>query len=203
MSYLKDLGIINRESKSSTYKVFEQAIPKPVFEEIQSEKPSDYVKKCWSLYNECDAKGDGSLNGNIFELIIYTLLYKENIAPFYVQAEMTFVPNVTYDIIIYNKATPVSLSLKVSLRERYKQADLEAVALKYVHRKAKTFLLTMNEDEANVQSRKLAEGNMLGLDRIIYCGSSDLDTLIEELKKIKFKESDSVQVVSGRLIKKG
>ena len=44
MSYLKDLGIINRESKSSTYKVFEQAIPKPVFEEIQSEKHSPDIR---------------------------------------------------------------------------------------------------------------------------------------------------------------
>lgn len=201
MSYLMDLGIIKKENDSS--KAFEKAISKQTFKNIQSKKPSDYVQKCWSLYNDCAIKKNGALNGKVFELVIYTLLYKESIAPFYVQASMTFVPNVEYDVIIYNKVTPVSLSLKASLRERYKQADLEAVALKYVHRKAKAYLLTMNEDEAKVQTKNLAEGKMLGLDRIIYCASTDLDNLIEELKKTEFKESDSFHVVTGRLIKKG
>jgi len=201
MSYLKKLGIIKNETKAS--EAFENAISESLFEKLQSQSPSAYVNACWLRYSRNAADGNGALNGNVFELIIYTLLYKEGVAPFYVQASMTFVPNVEYDVIIYNKVTPVSLSLKVSLRERYKQADLEAVALKYVHRKAKAYLLTMNEDEAKVQTRNLADGKMLGLDKIIYCGSSDLDDLIKELKKLEFTESDSVQVVTGRLIKKG
>jgi hypothetical protein len=52
---------------------------------------------------------------------------------------------------------PICISAKTSLRERYKQADFEAIALKYVHRKALSFLVTLEENEAkSVKAKKLS-----------------------------------------------
>ncbi|MDE7137830.1 MAG: hypothetical protein K2O29_05155 [Ruminococcus sp.] len=43
-------------------------------------------------------------------------------------------PNVDFDIILYTQEQyPIALSLKTSVRERYKQADLEGVALKNMY----------------------------------------------------------------------
>ena len=116
------------------------------------------------------------------------------------QAQVAFVPNVNFDALLYCQSTPVSLSLKTSLRERYKQADLEAIALKYVHRKSKCYLLTMDTKEANVQKEKILSGDIIGLDEIIDCNTDDINRLIEDLKQIQFVTSKKIDVVQGNLI---
>ena len=129
------------------------------------------------------------------------MLYREGITPFYTQAKVAFVPNVNFDTLLYCQATPVSLSLKTSLRERYKQADLEAIALKYVHRKSKCYLLTMDSTEAKVQKAKILSGDIIGLDEIIDCNTNDINTLVDELKKMQFTTSQKIDVVEGNLVK--
>ncbi len=118
------------------------------FRTIEYSVPHEYVQKYWDAYQACSNK-NASVNGKIFELIIETLLYREGILPYYIQAKAAFVPNVDFDVLLYAESEPVCLSIKTSLRERYKQADLEAVALKYVHRKAQCFLLTLEKNEAD------------------------------------------------------
>ena len=62
---------------------------------------------------------------------------------------MEFVPLANFDLVVYTEERgPVVLSLKTSIRERYKQAEFEAQAMKDVHRRAKNFLVTMEKDEA-------------------------------------------------------
>lgn len=83
-----------------------------------------------------------AMNGNIFEAIISTVLIKEGIIPMYTQVSLEFVPNINFDIVIFPKnekgtvdvSAPISLSLKTSLCERHKQADLEGLALKEVYK---------------------------------------------------------------------
>ena len=92
----------------------------------------------------------------IFEYILATLFVREGILPLYLSAKVAFVPNVIYDLMLFtSERGPICLSAKTSLRERYKQADLESIALKYVHRKALSFLLTLEENEAKSVKKKL------------------------------------------------
>lgn len=199
MSLLKDLGIIQKEGKISG--IFENLLPDISFLEVKYKSPHEYVACYWQKYTESGGQ-DNSVNGGIFELIIYTLLYRENILPFYTQAKVAFVPNIEFDTILYSKSSPICLSLKTSLRERYKQADLEAIALKYVHRKAQSFLLTLSSKEATVIKNKIPEGEVIGLDDIIDCNTEDIDFLIEKLKEKKFSESVSIDVLTGNLVKR-
>ena len=48
-----------------------------------------------------------------------------------------------WHFIIFKDNFPIVLSIKTSLRERLKQADLKALALNNVYRKAQTYLLTL------------------------------------------------------------
>ena len=72
--------------------------------------------------------------------------------------------------------------MKTSLRERYKQADLESIALKYVHRKALSYLITLDEKEANGVKNKIVSGDVIGLDNVIVATNPEFDELILELK---------------------
>lgn len=197
-SITRTIGIVKGKSKAE--RIFLNLLD-PDFRTVRYEHPHEYVQMYWDAYTSVP-RNNAALNGKVFEIVIETLLYRENILPFYTQARAAFVPNVNYDILLYSKGEPVSLSLKTSLRERYKQADLEAVALKYVHRKSSCFLLTLNHDEAEGVLGKITKGDILGLDDIIDCSTERFDALVQELKSKRFVESETVKVIEGNLVKR-
>lgn len=196
MGELVRQGIAKKESAST--QLFESLFADETFMTIHYESPKDYVKQYWDALARA---GQPNLHGNIFEFIIYSLLFRENIRPFYTQAKVAFVPNVNFDALLYNQSAPVSLSLKTSLRKRYKQADLEAVALRYIYRRAKSYLLTMDTKEANVQKAKILSGDMMGFDEIIDCNTDDIDRLVANLKNMQFTTSIKIDTVEGKLIR--
>lgn len=160
--------------------------------------PSEYVKFCWKKYETSGVSRTNSLNGTIFELIIATLFVKEGLVPLHLQVQVAFVPNVNFDAILYtNETGTIGLSLKTSLRERYKQADLEAIALEYVHRKAENYLLTMDATEAGMVSNKIKNGDVLGLNQAILTTSDEFNNFIDELKKKKFVSPGSVEIIKA------
>lgn len=196
-SILIEKGIIKKEGEIS--RLFEKFSPNGSFLSVSYSKPHEYISYYWKQYC-ASSKKKNSIGGGFFELIIYTLLYRENILPFYTQAKVAFVPNIEYDTILYSKERPVCLSLKTSLRERYKQADLEAIALKYVHRKAQCYLLTLDEKEAKTTKSKIPSGLLIGLDDVIDCNTEQLDQLIIELKSQLYIQSTAIEVVTGNLV---
>lgn len=198
MSELLKKGIIKKEGEIS--KLFESMTPGKTFCDVKYTYPHEYVKFYWDKY-KTSTKKNNSIGGGFFEFVIYTLLYREGILPFYTQAKVAFVPNIEFDTILYSKECPVCLSLKTSLRERYKQADLEAIALKYVHRKAQSYLLTLDAREAKATKAKIPEGLLIGLDDVIDCNTKQIDELVTKLKRMKFCESTKIDVVTGNLVK--
>lgn len=190
----------NRNNKS--YKIFNEAITNN-FLEIPEMLSSSYVKFCWLKYlNYCsDNPQDNSMNGNIFELIIESELYRKSILPMFLQAKVAFVPNVNFDILLYSSDNfPVGLSLKTSLRERYKQADLEAVALKYVHRRAENYLITLESQETNLVKSKLIKGELLGINQVIAADSEEFDNLISVLNNMEFVNPGKVDIITAATI---
>lgn len=200
MGILHQKGMVKNAS-SKTAQTFERLFGNIDFEHVEYTTPQNYIKQYWDKYKK-GGLSNNTLNGNIFEMIIYTLLYREGLIPFYTQAKVAFVPNVEFDTILYTPSRPISLSLKTSLRERYKQADLEAIALVHVHRKAKSYLLTLDPNEAALCKSKIKSGEIIGLDGIVDCNTTDIDNLIIELKKIQeeLQVSPKVEVVKGNLI---
>lgn len=144
---------------------------------------------------------NNNLNGKIFEYILATLFVREGILPIYMSAKVAFVPNVIYDLMFYTQERgPICISAKTSLRERYKQADLEAIALKYVHRKALSYLVTLEEKEAKSVQQKIKTGDVIGLDNVVVATSPDFNTLVQELKNFNFSEPPTVKVIESNQI---
>jgi len=140
-------------------------------------------------------------NGAIFEYLVVMCLYSKRILPFYIQAKISFVPNATYDIVLYSVENyPITLSIKTSLRERYKQADLEGLALKNVHRRAKNYLITLSAKEYEGVRKKIHKGDVAGLDKIILADSKEFDNLLAELSQMNFIKPEAVEVIKGKII---
>ncbi len=197
MNKLNQLGItIGINNKAEI--VFDSLLSN--FLSLKYKKPAEYIQIYWSQY-EKHPNRNNNLNGKIFEYILATLFARENILPLYISAKVAFVPNVIYDLMFYTtERGPICISAKTSLRERYKQADLEAIALKYVHRKALSYLLTLEVNEAKSVKAKIKSGDVIGLDNVVVATSNDFNELIEELKSYKFSEPPTVKVIESNQI---
>ncbi|MCH7402611.1 hypothetical protein ACFOUP_18030 [Belliella kenyensis] len=191
---LKELGVILGTNTKAGL-VFESLFPN--FMDIEYNTPSEYVRTYWDEYKKI-TDSNSNLNGKVFEYILATLCIRENILPLYLSAKVAFVPNVVYDLMFYTaERGPICWSVKTSLRERYKQADLESIALKYVHRKALSYLITLDEREARGVKSKIKSGDVIGLDDVIVATEPEFDQLVADLKSFQFEEPPTVKVIES------
>lgn len=177
--------------------VFSRLIPD--FRELSHLKSSEYINTLWQKY-QTKFTEDNSVNGKIFEYILISLFINKGILPLYIQAKVAFVPNVDFDLLIYSEEKIIALSVKTSLRERYKQADLEAIALKYVHRKAENYLITLSTKEAISVNTKIKTGDVIGIDRVINASNSDIDDFIEILQSLALTKSGKIDIIQAMTI---
>lgn len=154
--------------------------------------PSEFVAQSWEYYQvNCDVSN--SLNGYVFEGIIMMALAQENISPIYEQVELTYVNHAIFDIFLYSEEMSYALSLKTSLRERWKQADLEGLALKQVHKKSKNYILTLSDEE--VQRRRNDDVDYHSLDGFILADTPEFDELVSELRQREFEVAGTVTII--------
>lgn len=158
--------------------------------------PSSFIRQTWSMYEE-NYESNQSLNGAVFENLVSYILAYCGIKNIHQQAEICFVPNAIFDIFLYHSKQPYALSLKTTLRERWKQADLEAYALKNVFKTAKCYVLTLSESEVMARRRKYENGEDFynGLDGFVLANTEEFDDLVEELKTYDFKPSERISIV--------
>ena len=163
--------------------------------DLDATSPSKLMAELWSRY----PNKVRSLNGKVFEGLLATILYRARVYPLYAEASLSFVPNVEFDFVAYCKECgPVILSAKTSLRERYKQADLEGMMVRQVHRKAKSYLITLDNQAARLVNEKIHNGQVLGLDDVVVASEPKFDKLIEEIAKLNFYTPEKIEVLTGK-----
>jgi hypothetical protein len=204
MGILRNLNIVKGEQNLAS-KIFEDLLPS--FMEVDYETPNEYIMQYWNKYlnvrdnlipNEQTRRG---VNGKVFEYILATLLIREKIFPIFMNAKVAFVPNINYDVLLYSSDQgPICISAKTSFRERYKQADLEAIALKYVHRKSKSYLVTLSELDANMVNTKQKNGDVIGLDKAVYALDQNFNQLIDEIREFNLGNAPTILVVESNQI---
>ena len=160
--------------------------------------PHTFVREAWQLYEERHPNSP-SISGRIFEYIICETLAQQGIAPLYYQAEFAQVPNASFDVVLYDELSPVVLSVKTSLRERYKQAALEGIALRQVYRRARCYLITMSEGEADSLQGKIVSDTVAGLDRCIVATRPEYAQLLECLAQRTFTIARPIQPLRGAI----
>ncbi|MCY3594197.1 MAG: hypothetical protein OXH01_03040 [Bacteroidetes bacterium] len=171
-----------------------------LLESIAFKTPSRFIQEAFIDKYRREYTSNPSVNGRVFEYCVIECLIRMGITPFYYQASMSFIPNVEFDIVCYNTISPVVLSCKVSLRERWKQADLEGLAIKQVYRQSKAHLITASVDEHSTLQGKINAGNVNGLDSCILAQSTDFDSLLSDLNEQEFVVAKEIEPIQkGRL----
>ncbi len=132
----------------------------------------------------------------MLEFLTCETLKQEGVLPFYYQARFAHVPNADFDVVLYHPRRPVALSVKTSLRERYKQADLEGLALRQVYRGAESYLLTLSEEWGLVQ-QKIESGEVTGLTACLLANTDAYDNLLSTLKQRTFELAKQITPLHG------
>ncbi len=70
--------------------------------------------------------------------------------------------------------------------------------VRQVHRKAKSYLITLDTKAANLVNRKIENGQVLGLDNVIVATSNAFDILITELSHMQFYTPAKIDVLSSK-----
>ena len=197
--YFVTYGILGPNHNSEAAKVICKL--QPSLASVTYSKPSKYVEELWREIQKSDMSNN--MNGVAFELILACVLIKEDLHPFYMSAEVQHVPNARFDLMFYaEEIGPIVLSAKTSLRERYKQADLESLALRAVYRRSKTYLVTLDEREAKGVQAKIDSGDVTSLNSCVVASKPEFDDLIMELHTHKMIEAPTLPIVhKGRFIK--
>lgn len=107
-------------------------------------------------------------NGKLFEGLFLAILGRAGFSHIILDAEYSCLPYSTIDVAIYTqKKAPTMISLKSSLRERWKQSDLEFSRIKSLNPGAICAIATL--EDAGMPLRLLEEKRLLGSDFIIDC----------------------------------
>ena len=195
--YLIEYGLSS--SSGVTTQVVAKYVPNLEFE---VEAYSDWILKTWDEINANESL-DNNTRGSVFEVLVGLCLLHAGIFPFFRQAEVTYVNNPRFDFLLWEKAwNPIALSIKTSLRERYKQAELEAGALKSVHQKSQNYLITLSTREVSARRQKLnsaREYSRLDAYVLVDSNSADLDELISYLSSKKFASPEPINPMANNL----
>ena len=165
-------------------------------------RPHEFVRDGYAEYLRQNENPIKSVTGKIFEWLICETLMRQEVTPFYYQARFEHVPNADFDVVLYDRKKPVVLSCKTSLRERYKQADLEGMALNQVYRGAECYLITLDHVEAVRTTGKINNHDVIGLTACIVADMEEFTKLVEDLSRRKFVRASKIMPVDGQFVQR-
>ena len=133
-------------------------------------------------YNEL-ANRNGNRNGDIFEALFLAGLIASGVRHILLGVSYSALPYSSIDAVIYTRNSGVvMISLKSSLRERWKQNDLEFGVVKHTQPRAFCALATMDSKGCRHPIGLLEEGKLLGLDLVVDCNlPSNMESLIDSI----------------------
>ena len=153
-------------------------------ENMDYESPMQYFSFFWGKYEvfkqkyliENNKPINNVINGIIFEAIFAYLLDREGLLIRSHDESIDGIKFVKPDFLVEKNNMLIFFSLKVSMRERWKQADWESIQFKKKHPNSKCILLTADNKDADRISMFIAD---LDLDEIFSVFSPSFDTLFQ------------------------
>ena len=177
-NYISNSGLVNPKSSAKLIEIILKI--QPTLDHFPYRSPSLYNDKIWKILDT--EIRDNSSRGSAFEFLIAFTLLRENISPFYYQVEFSNIAWAEFDILIYTEEIgPIVFSCKTSLRERWKQAELEAQLLRRDFPNSRSFLITMDPSESSV-ANKIKNGPKSGLEKVMRSNQPVFNRIIEEIK---------------------
>lgn len=143
--------------------------------------PHETLREFWSCYQETN--GSNSSNGKMFEFIVCECLVHYGVGPLYFQSKFYNLEQDVYDLASWTEdGFPIIISCKTSLRERWKQAELEGRLLKLKFPKAESYLITLHKQEAQRLREGIRKETVTGIDKVYLGDEPEFDEFVDRMK---------------------
>jgi hypothetical protein len=158
------------------------------FKNYKYNEPSQFFNFFWKKYEKFkktykkknNKEINNSYNGQALEIILAYLFTREEIKIEKMDEDLKDVKYVKPDFLLKSKDNEnYFISAKVSIRERWKQADWEAIKYKKKYPLAKCILIMNDKNEFKGLKSKIKN---LDLDDVILASSNDLNNLFDSIK---------------------
>lgn len=162
----------------------------------KQDTPHETLKNFWDIYKQTNMSN--SMNGKMFEFIVCECLIQFGVGPLYFQSQFYNLEQDTYDLASWTeKGFPIIISCKTSLRERWKQAELEGRLLKLKYPNAESYLITLHTEEANRLRKGIEKGEVTGIDKIYLGDEPEFDEFIERMRGAGLREVKPILPLKG------
>jgi hypothetical protein len=191
-NYLSDMKIINKKFLITCQndKCFSLVPFKDKeFKNFKYEKPSQFFNHFWNKYEKFKNKFKNNnnqkainnrYNGSALEIILAYLFTRENIKITNMDENIDVMFVKPDFLLIGNNNKKIFVSAKVSIRERWKQADWESIKYKEKYPNAVCILIMNDKSEYPGIKRKIQH---LHLDKVYLASSNDIDDMINLIKE--------------------
>ncbi|MDO8060080.1 hypothetical protein [Candidatus Phytoplasma citri] len=136
------------------------------------------------------------IRGKINEYLILFYFQHQGISNLYPQAYLFFIPDIKFDLVLFTKTKRIiAFNFKTCLRDRYKQAVVEAQQLKKLDTRFEFYLLTNNTVEAQRLNKKINQGKILGINQVINLFSPRANHFLHTLRINQFIPFPDINII--------
>ena len=159
--------------------------------------PHETFLGIWNGYRESGSTSNNR-NGRIFEYAICEAFANHGVTGLYHQCVFWSMPNDRLDISGWTgKNYPIIISCKTSIRERWKQADLEGRVLKGIFPGTKSYIVMEDDAETLTMRERIGNRKAPGIDAVFNAKTRDLDCLVDMLHGSDLVSPRSIKPLSG------
>lgn len=197
---LKTFGIIQ---SSQSAQIFDKVADAAALEKGVGFFVKDAIEKCRAEAVKMGKTPNSiaGMAGQWLELSLLVALKHKGLTPAYFQFELHGVADAVMDVAVFSETRgPIVLSCKTSLRERYKQAEQEALATKKTFPDSYSCVVTIDANKSHVENlrKKIERKELKGLEAVF--DETNLDKLFEWLAKEKLIEPTDRTLKRARLV---
>ncbi|WP_373402922.1 hypothetical protein [Candidatus Phytoplasma solani] len=182
------------------------AITKQIIQPSLFNKPfNEYMIKTHNLLNEYLDKNQHNsqskkvIRGKINEYLILLYFQNKGIINLYPQAYLFFIPDIKFDLVLFTKTKRIiAFNFKTCLRDRYKQAMVEAQQLKKLDTRFEFYLLTNNIVETQRLNKKITQGKIPGINQVIDCFSPQANIFLQTLLTNQFLPFSDINMIKNK-----
>ncbi|WP_284928772.1 hypothetical protein [Candidatus Phytoplasma sp. AldY-WA1] len=146
--------------------------------------------------NNINSQSQKAISGKINEYLILLYFQNKGITNLYPQVNLFFIPDIKFDLILFTqKKRIIAFNFKTCLRERYKQAMIEAQQLKKLDTRFEFYLLTNNEKETQRLNNKIEQGKIQGINQVVNLFSNSANNFLQNLITTKFIPFTNINII--------
>ncbi|MCQ9618851.1 MAG: hypothetical protein NOI47_000433 [Candidatus Phytoplasma pruni] len=157
---------------------------------------NDQQLKHYFNQNNINSQSQKVIRGKINEYLILLYFQNKGITNLYPQVNLFFIPDIKFDLVLFTqKKRIIAFNFKTCLRDRYKQAVVEGQQLKKLDTRFEFYLLTNNETETQRLNKKINQGKIPGINKVINLFSNSANNFLQNLITTKFIPFSNINII--------